>query len=63
MTAAVGLTKTNTFLVWDRVTRTPFLVDTNADVCVFPASSNDKRKCTPTENVTAANGSKINTWG
>ena len=64
MTAAVGLTKTNTLSVWDRVTGTFFLVDTGAaDVCVFPASSNDKRKRTPIENLTAANGSKINTWG
>ena len=63
MTAAVGLTKTNTLSVWDRVTGTSFLVDTGTDVCVFPASSNDKRKRTPTENLTAANGSKINTWG
>ena len=38
-------------------------VDTGADVCVFPASPNDKRKRTPTENLTAANGFEINTWG
>ena len=63
MTAAVGLTKTNTLSVWDRVTGTSFLVDTGGDVCVFPTSSNDKRKRIPTENLTAANGSKINTWG
>ena len=63
MTAAVGLTKTNTLSVWDSVTGTSFLVDTGADVCVLPASSNDKRKRTLTENLTAANGSKIKTWG
>ena len=63
MTAAVGLIKTNTLSVWDRATGTSFLVDTGADVCVFPVSPNDKRKCTPTENLTAANGSEINTWG
>ena len=63
MTAAVGLIKTNTLSVWDRATGTSFLVDTGADVCVFPASPNDKRKRTPTENLTAANGSEINTWG
>ena len=63
ITAAVGLTKTNTLSVWDRVTGTSFPVDTGADVCVFLASSNDKRKRTPTENLTAANGSKIDTWG
>ena len=61
MTAAVGLIKTNTLSVWDRATGTSFLVDTGADVCVFPASPNDKRKRTPTENLTAANGSLINT--
>ena len=49
--------------MWNRATGTSFLVDTGADVCVFPASSNDKRKRTPTENLTAANGSETNTWG
>ena len=63
ITAAVGLTKTNTLSVWDRITGTSFLVDTGTGVCVFPASSNDKRKRTPTENLTAANCSKTNTWG
>ena len=52
MTAAVGLIKTNILSVWDRATGTSFLVDTGADVCVFPASPNDKRKRTPTENLT-----------
>ena len=55
MTAAVDLIKTNTLSVWDCATGTSFLVDTGADVCVFPASPNDKRKRTPTENLTAAN--------
>ena len=63
MTAAVGLIKTNNLSVWDHATGTSFLVDTGADVCVFPAFPNDKCKRTPTENLTAANGSEINTWG
>lgn len=49
--------------MWDRVSGTSFLVDTGADVCVFPASSLDKRSKKPLANLTAANGSKINTWG
>ena len=49
--------------MWDRVTGTQFLVDSGADVCVFPASGSFKRINPPTGSLIAANGSKISTWG
>ena len=48
--------------VWDRVNGTHFLVDSGADVCVFPASASGKRMPS-TGYLTAANGSEIVTWG
>lgn len=48
--------------VWDRSTGHKFLVDTGAQVSVFPASSCDRRK-EATEPLIAANGSRINTYG
>ena len=49
--------------MWDRHTGTQFLVDSGADVCVFPASANLWRTKSPSGFLSAANGSKINTWG
>ena len=49
--------------MWDRHTGTSFLVDTGADVSVFPASAADKHTRAPFGTLTAANGSKIKTWG
>ena len=49
--------------MWDRHTGTSFLVDTGADVSVFPASAADKHTRAPSGTLTAANGSKIKTWG
>ena len=49
MTVAAGaIEQTNTLSVWDRQNGTSFLVDTGADVCVFPACVSDRRtKKTP----------------
>ena len=47
MTTAVGLIATNTLSVCDCITGTSFLIDNNADVCVFPTFPNDKCKNTP----------------
>ena len=65
MSTVVGLIATNALSVCDRVTWISFLVDIGADLCVFPAAPNDKRKLTPTANLMAmvANGSIIDTWG
>ena len=62
MTAAVGGYTNSTLSVWDCLTETHFLVDSGADVCVFPVPTPNKRQ-PPSGHLTAANGSKINTWG
>ena len=62
MTAAVGGHTNSTLSVWDCLTETHFLVDSCADVCVFPVPTSNKRQ-PPLGHLTAANGSKINTWG
>ena len=62
MTAVVGGYSNSTLSVWDRLTGTHFLVDSGADVCVFPVPTPNKRQ-PPSGRLTAANGSKINTWG
>ena len=62
MTAAVGGYTNSTLSVWDRLTGTHFLVDRGADVCVFPVPTPNKRQ-PPSGHLTAADGSKINTWG
>lgn len=53
----------NTLSVCDRRTGISYLVDTGADVSVFPASSLDKTSRVPTSPLIAANGSSIATWG
>ena len=63
MTAAVGKHANSSLSVWDRHTGTQFLVDSGADVCVFPASATLRRTKNPSGFLTAANGSKIDTWG
>ena len=53
----------NTLSVCDRRTGKSYLVDTGADVSVFPASALDKSSRVPTSSLIAANGSSIATWG
>jgi len=60
---ATGGTKKNTLALHDRRSGLSFLVDTGADVSVFPASTVDKRSRPSTVPLIAANGSPINTWG
>ena len=62
MTTAVGGFNKSTLSVWDRQTGTQFLVDTGADICIFPASALVRRASSPTGSLMAANGSKIDTW-
>ena len=45
----------STLSVWDRQTCTQFLVDTGADVCVFPVSALGSRASSPTGSLMAAN--------
>ena len=49
--------------MWDRQNGTSFLVDTGADICVFPASPRDRKTRPPGCKLIAANGSNILTWG
>ena len=46
----------------DTVSKRPFLVDTGADLSVFPASPEDK-KVAASANLVAANGSTIKSYG
>ena len=64
MVAAAGENKNrSTLLAWDRRTGRSYLVDTGADVSVFPASLIDKKTRQKTDPLVAANGSIINTFG
>ena len=63
MTTAAGGYNISTLSVWDRQIGTQFLVDTGADVCVFPASVLVRRASSLTGSLMAANGLKIDTWG
>ena len=60
VTAAVGGYTNSTLSVWDRLKGIHFLVDSGADVNVFQFP---RQRQPPSGHLTAANGSKINTWG
>ena len=60
---AVGQNKTRLLYVWDRNSGRRFLVDTRAEVSVFPASMADRRSGRQGLQLTAANGSNICTYG
>lgn len=49
--------------VTDRKTKTPFLIDTGSDLCVFPYSALKQRRPKTNYQLCAANGSIINTFG
>ena len=57
--SAAGVSTKNTLSVWDRLTGSSFLVDTGADVSVFPASLSDKKSRRSTAPLVAANGSAL----
>ena len=63
VSAAGEKKKRTTLLAWDRRSGRSYLVDTGADVSVFPASLIDKKTRQKTEPLVAANGSTITTWG
>ena len=60
---AVGQNKTRLLYAWDRNSGRRFLVDTGAEVSVFPASMADRRSGRQGLQLTAANGSNICTYG
>jgi cleavage and polyadenylation specificity factor subunit 1 len=61
--AAAGTSSQNTLSLWDRCSGRSYLVDTGADVSVFPVSFSDKCSITPSSSLQAANGTPIMTWG
>lgn len=53
----------NLFYVWDKNTCQRFLVDTGAEISVYPASAFQCRNCTRGRELQAANGTRIQTYG
>ena len=60
---AVGHNQTRLLYARDRYSGRRFLVDTGAEVSVFPASSKDRHSQPQKTKLTAANGSNIRTYG
>ena len=48
--------------IWDRIHRRPFLIDSGADECVYPATNQDLSRPRSAPLV-AANGTAIDTFG
>ena len=61
--AAVGQNSTRLLYAWDRYSGRRFLVDTGAEVSVFPATRREKHPQSQGATLTAANGSSIRTYG
>ena len=61
--AAAGGLKYNTLCAHEQITGTPYLIDTGADVSVFPTSASDRRTLTPTQPLSAGNNTSIKMWG
>lgn len=53
----------NTLSVEDRKSGVSYLVDTGAEVSVYPASLQDRQTQNPSIQLSAANGTSIRTWG
>ena len=62
MAQVTGQNPSRLLYVWDRTAGHKFLVDTGAQVSVFPASPQDRRR-QKMDALVAANGSKIDTFG
>ena len=62
MAAVAGRNQSHLLYVWDRNTCRKLLVDTGAQVSVFPVTPRDRRRQN-TEPLIAANGSTIDTFG
>lgn len=60
---SVSNLNSNTFSVHDRLSGRSFLIDTGADVSVYPASTQDRNTSVPSTPLSAANGTTIKTWG
>ena len=54
---------TNLLYVTDKSTNIRYLVDTGAEVSVFPTTQQDRIRTKPTHQLVAANGSSINAYG
>ena len=63
MAAAGNPHQPNTFSVVDRLSGRSYLVDTGAEVSVYPASVQVRKSQPPSSTLTAANGTSIHTWG
>ena len=61
--AAVDSVGRSTMTVTCALSGATFLVDSGADVCVFPATRHDRAHRARTEGMVAANGSTIKTYG
>ena len=61
--AAAGSLQSNTLSVEDRKSGLSYLVDTGAEVSVYPATAQDRRTLQPSNTLSAANGTSIRTWG
>ena len=58
-----SFTASNTLSLEDKISGTTYLVDTGADVSVYPASRTVKNTTKTDSPLVAANGTKISTWG
>lgn len=63
MAASDPDSKSRRLMVADRKTKTPYLVDTGSDVCVYPRRLVKGARWTDTYQLYAANGSVIRTYG
>lgn len=54
---------TGRLFITDCNTRTKFLIDTGSDICVYPVSALNERRCKTSYQLCAANGSVIDTYG
>ena len=63
MAQVAGQSQSRLLYVWDRNTGHKLLVDTGAQVSVFPVSAQERRCRQKTEPLVAANGSVIETFG
>ena len=63
LTASVAGLKDSLFYVYEKFTNCRFLVDTGAEVSVLPASALDTHAAQQGPTLTAANGTRIRTYG
>ena len=55
--------KRNTLSVHDKKSGSSYLVDTGADVSVYPAAKNERKSSMLSTPLVAANGTSIKSWG